>query len=158
MSSRKIEDLAPKIQMLYYQFKAKMDLAKISFIVTCTARTVKEQVALYAQGRQPLSEVNVLRAQALLPPITEAENKYKVTSTLKSKHLVDLEDANTTNDKAFAFDIALMKDGKATWDLKVNVNNNDVPDYMEAGKIGQSVGLIWGGSWKNFQDYPHFEI
>ena len=158
MSSRKIEDLVPKLQMLYYQFKAKMDLAKIPFIVTCTARTVKEQVALYAQGRQILNEVNVLRAQAQLPPITEAENKNKVTSTLQSKHLVDLEDPITTNDKSSAFDIAILKNGKATWDLKINVNNNEIPDYMEAGKIGQSVGLIWGGSWINFKDYPHFQL
>jgi len=158
MSSRKIEDLVPKLQMLYYQFKAKMDLAKIPFIVTCTARTVKEQVALYAQGRQSLSEVNVLRAQAQLPLITEVENKNKVTSTLQSKHLVDLEDPITTNDKSSAFDIAILKNGKATWDLKINVNNNEIPDYMEAGKIGQSVGLIWGGSWINFKDYPHFQL
>ena len=158
MSSRKIEDLVPKLQMLYYQFKAKMDLAKIPFIVTCTARTVKEQVALYAQGRQILNEVNVLRAQAQLPPITEAENKNKVTSTLQSKHLVDLEYPITTNDKSSAFDIAILKDGKVTWDLKVNVNKNEIADYMEAGKIGQTVGLTWGGSWTNFKDYPHFQL
>jgi peptidoglycan L-alanyl-D-glutamate endopeptidase CwlK len=134
-----------------------MDAAKIPFILTCTARTVKEQYALYAQGRQTLDEVNHLRFIARMPVITETENKYKVTSTLKSKHLIDLDDGDPNNDKSRAFDIAIIKDGKATWDLKVNVNNNEITDYIEAGNIGMSVGLVWGGSWTNFKDYPHFE-
>jgi len=157
VSSRKIEDLTPKLQLLYSLFKAKMDILEITFIVTCTARLVKEQVALYAQGRQTLKEVNALRKMAGFYLIKENENK-KVTSTLKSKHLIDLDDGILENDKSRAFDIAITKDEKVTWDLKVNVNENEVPDYIEAGRIGESVGLVWGGSWKNFKDYPHFEI
>lgn len=56
-----------------------------------------------------------------------------------------------------AFDIAILKDGKPTWDLKVSVNGNDVPDYTEAGQIGESFGLTWGGRW-NPPDYCHFEL
>jgi peptidoglycan L-alanyl-D-glutamate endopeptidase CwlK len=156
MSSRKIEDLTPKMQLLYSQFKAKMDEAKIPFIVTCTARSVKEQQALYAQGRHSLVEVNIMRAIAGLPPITETENKYKVTWTLNSRHLVDLDDGNLDNDKSRAFDIVITKDKKAIWDIKVDVNQNQRPDYFEAGKIGESVGLKWGGRFKT-PDYPHFE-
>jgi peptidoglycan L-alanyl-D-glutamate endopeptidase CwlK len=33
----------------------------------------------------------------------------------------------------------------------------DDPRYAECGKIGQSVGLEWGGSWK-FCDEPHFQV
>lgn len=157
MASRKVEDLTEKMQLLYSQFKTKMETAKISFILTCTARSVKEQQALYAQGRQSLMEVNIMRTMAGLPTITEEENKYKVTWTLQSKHLTDLEDGDSNNDKARAFDIAIMKDGKATWDIKVNVNKNDKPDYEEAGIIGESIGLKWGGRFKS-PDYPHFEL
>lgn len=157
MASRKIEDLTPEMQQLYMKFKDKMAAAKISFLITCTARTVKEQQALYAQGRQTLKEVNALRKMAGLPSITEAENKNKVTWTLASRHIVDLDDGNTGNDKSRAFDIAIIKDGKATWDVKVNVNQNDQPDYLEAGSIGESVGLKWGGRFKS-PDYPHFEL
>ncbi len=157
MASRKIEDLTPQMQLLYAKFKEKMDAAKITFIVTCTARTVKEQQALYAQGRQPIREVNILRRMADLPSITEQENKNKVTWTLASKHLVDLDDGNKENDKSRAFDIVITKNGKATWDVKVNVNQNEQPDYLEAGSIGESVGLKWGGRFKS-PDYPHFEL
>ena len=67
----------------------------------------------------------------------------KVTWTSNSRH--------TDRD---AFDIAITKDGKPVWDVKVNVNINDVSDYFEAGQIGESIGLQWGGRWGK-PDYPH---
>ena len=56
-----------------------------------------------------------------------------------------------------AMDFAILKDGQPCWDVKVSVNKNDMPDYLEAGQIGESLGLIWGGRWRN-PDYPHFEL
>jgi peptidoglycan LD-endopeptidase CwlK len=61
----------------------------------------------------------------------------KVTWTRQSKHI-----------EGRAFDIAVMKDGKITWNVK---------DYFEPARIGQSVGLTSGSQWKT-PDYPHFEI
>jgi peptidoglycan LD-endopeptidase CwlK len=55
-----------------------------------------------------------------------------------------------------AFDIAILRSGQPTWALKVSVNGNDIPDYQEAGQIGESVELVWGGRW-NHADYPHFQ-
>lgn len=50
-----------------------------------------------------------------------------------------------------AFDIVVLTiDGKANW----TVNS----EWNRAGKIGQSLGLEWGGAWTNFVDYPHFQI
>jgi peptidoglycan L-alanyl-D-glutamate endopeptidase CwlK len=70
----------------------------------------------------------------------------KVTWTMKSKHIEGL-----------AFDIAICKDGVPVWDGKVDVDLDGVPDYLEAGIIGESLGLVWGGRWKS-PDYPHFEL
>jgi peptidoglycan L-alanyl-D-glutamate endopeptidase CwlK len=47
-----------------------------------------------------------------------------------------------------AFDIAILKNGKISW---------NVDDYLEAGKIGRAVGLVWGGDFKTSKDRPHFE-
>ncbi|HOL44530.1 MAG TPA: M15 family metallopeptidase [Methanothrix sp.] len=69
-----------------------------------------------------------------------------VTWTRKSKHI-----------EGRAFDIAILRDGKPCWDVKADVNQDSVPDYIQAGEIGESVGLIWGGRWKK-PDYPHFEV
>lgn len=54
-----------------------------------------------------------------------------------------------------AFDIAIVKDNKPTWDLKVSVDGDDIPDYLEAAEIGRSVGLKAGA---DFKDYVHFEL
>lgn len=51
MASRKIADLIPEMQPLFYKFKDAMDEAGIDFIVTCTRRSQAEQDALYEQGR-----------------------------------------------------------------------------------------------------------
>jgi len=60
------------------------------------------------------------------------------SKTMKSKHL-----------EGKAFDIAVIKNGKVTWEFD---------DYIPYGKIGESIGLVWGGSWKNFKDGCHFEL
>jgi len=46
-----------------------------------------------------------------------------------------------------AFDVAILKNGKITW---------EDADYWEAGLIGESVGLVWGGRWHT-PDFPHFQ-
>lgn len=75
-------------------------------------------------------EQNVLYAQGRTTP------GKVVTWTKNSRH--------TQRD---AFDIAILKNGKITW---------DDTDYREAGNVGESVGLVWGGRW-NPPDYPHFQ-
>jgi peptidoglycan L-alanyl-D-glutamate endopeptidase CwlK len=70
-----------------------------------------------------------------------AEQKALVASgaskTMNSKHLTGK-----------AFDIAVMKNGKVSWVFD---------DYKPYGKIGEDLGLEWGGSWK-FRDGPHFQL
>lgn len=156
MASRSTDDLTWYMQEKFTLFKIEMARMGISFIVTCTARTVQEQMALYAQGRNPLAHVNKMRALAGLPPLRDESDNRKVTWTLNSKHLIDLEDGNPDNNKARAFDIAIMDGKNVSWDLKVDVNRDQIPDYRQAGKIGESVGLKWGGRFKS-PDMPHFE-
>ena len=65
----------------------------------------------------------------------------KVTWTLYSNH-----------SKRTAFDIVLIKNGKADW-------NDKNPDWQKAGEIGVKVGLDWGGNWPaKKQDKPHFQL
>jgi len=155
MASRKIEDCTRSVQEKFRAFSKAMYDACIPFVITCTARNVDEQVALYAQGRKPLDEVNRLRVLAGLPQISGSQNN-KVTWTLNSNHIVDLDDGNPNNDKSRAFDIALVKDKKAHWDIKADVNGDQIPDYIQAGRIGEACGLRWGGRFSN-PDYSHFE-
>jgi len=152
MASRKIEDLTDTLQDLYYKFESAMDEAGLPFVVTRTLCTAREQFALYAQGRCPLVITNHLREMADLPRIAEAENGRVVTWTLKSNHLPVYPSG-----KARAFDIVLLNgESKANWDIKADVNENEIPDYEEAGRIGEAIGLKWGGRFST-PDRPHFE-
>jgi peptidoglycan LD-endopeptidase CwlK len=48
-----------------------------------------------------------------------------------------------------AYDVAVVEGGKIIWNS---------PKYTEAGKIGKSLGLLWGGDFKSVRgDLGHFE-
>lgn len=125
------------------------------WIITCTARLAKEQIALYSQGRNPLSVVNHYRILAGLLPIKEYENK-KVTWTLNSLHVIDLDDDQTDNNLSRAFDVAVKNGRNVIWDLKVSVAGSALPDYAELASYGKQVGLDCGFYWKK-QDPPHYQ-
>ena len=152
MASRKIEDLTTRTREKYQMFSTCMAKAGIPFDVTCTSRTDLEQVALYCQGRVSLRTVNRIRRLAALPLIMTKENAHRVTWTLKSRHIV--HDDRPLSD---AFDIALMRDKQIHWDIKADVNDNEIPDYLEAAKIAQECGLVAGAFFKGKPDYCHFQ-
>jgi len=157
MGSRNLTELTPELYDLYVKFNYKMGEAGLIHVITCTSRTILEQMALYTMGRLPVGDVNLFRHAADLHPIGIEENN-KVTWTLNSKHITNMFDKDLNNDKSRAFDIAILnKQGQVVWDLKVSVGGSDIPDYDEAGQIGENVGLIWGGRWGT-PDRPHFEI
>lgn len=51
MSSRKIEDLDPRMQQQAHTFIGRCAGAGIELLITCTLRSLDEQKQLYAQGR-----------------------------------------------------------------------------------------------------------
>lgn len=159
MASRVIQACADKLQVLYGEFKRDAENLGIHFILTCTARTIAEQRALYARGRESLSIVNEKYKVVGLAPITAEENKRCVTWTLNSKHIVGLD-----REKAEAFDIVtLNRRGQPIWDLKADVNEDQVSDYIQLAEIGRNVGLRAGAFFRDANgrarpDYPHFEI
>lgn len=130
MPSRLLKDLDKEVQTKFLAFSALMAQEGIPFILTCTYRSQEEQDTLYAQGRLAAGKI--------------------VTWTKHSRH----SETRNGEPASKAFDIAIIKDGKPTWDLKVSVNDDNIPDYIQAAEIGRKVGLRAGA---DFKDYPHFE-
>jgi hypothetical protein len=145
------KQMTPDLQALYEPFYTAMFAAGLPFELNEVLRTPETQKAYYAQNRKPLTEVNRLRKIAGIAPITAEDNTYKITWTLDSKHFAGADGL------ARAFDIRLLKYGKPHWATKWDGNKNSIPDYLEASRIGESVGLSAGGLW-NKPDYPHFQI
>jgi peptidoglycan L-alanyl-D-glutamate endopeptidase CwlK len=55
-----------------------------------------------------------------------------------------------------ALDFALVKNGKCSWDIKADFDEDNVADYFEVGAISKEIGFTWGGDW-NPPDYCHIE-
>jgi hypothetical protein len=160
--SRNIDDLIPEARLPY--LAAKNECAEKGLIVveTCVKRKLEEQVALYAQGRESFNEICKLRDYAGLWPIAEDEAAKVITWTFLSKHIAQYAMPRDHKDfgKVLAVDFALKHfvDGKSKlyWNSKVDVNENEVPDFEEAGAIFEHHGFVWGGRWST-PDRPHIE-
>ena len=146
------KEMTPKLQELYEKFYLKMYEVGLPFELNEVLRTLNTQLAYYAQGRDVLKVVNAKRKIAGLYPITQSENSYKVTWTLKSKHFPQESDGLSR-----AFDIRLLKYNKPHWETKWDGNKNSISDYLEAARIGRDVGLEAGGLWDK-PDFPHFQL
>ena len=97
------------------------------------------QTALYAQGRQPLDEVNRLRRLACMPPITDDQN-HEVTNARDgfSWHCFGL-----AADLCYAIGDPYRKNSHTlTWD--------------QIGGLAEANGLTWGGHFSN-PDRPHVQ-
>ena len=122
-------------------------------------RLYEIHVAYFAQGRDTLEAVNKLRKRAGLPLIDAATNKRKITWTMNSKHIINLENNIDSDDLSRAVDFGIKdKMGKYDGNSKADTNKDNKPDYKQLGIIGKMIdpGMIWGGDWKN-PDMPHWE-
>jgi hypothetical protein len=155
--TRDLDFLHPDMLGVLPRFRNEIEKAKISMIITCTARLMKCQVALYAQGRQSIEEINRLRKFAGMAPIDLKEAKKKVTWTLTSKHLVDFDNDIETDNYSHAFDFAIINGKNIDYNIKADINKNKIPEYEEVGIIAEKCGLVWGGRWKT-PDYPHIQM
>lgn len=48
-----------------------------------------------------------------------------------------------------AIDFAVVVNGKVSWSDQ---------EYLIVGPYMERHGLVWGGSWPHFKDYPHVEL
>jgi peptidoglycan L-alanyl-D-glutamate endopeptidase CwlK len=42
------------------------------------------------------------------------------------------------------------------WDMKVDIDHDKIPDFLEVGALAETFGLTWGGRWDT-PDYPHVQ-
>jgi peptidoglycan L-alanyl-D-glutamate endopeptidase CwlK len=108
---------------------------RIRLRLAMTFRTLEEQAALYAQGR-----------------------------TKPGKKVTNAPAGQSIHNYGLAFDIVVLidKDGDgkfetASWDTVKDADGDGVADWMEVVACFKKLGWSWGGDWKSFPDYPHFE-
>lgn len=95
---------------------------------THTLRTFQEQTDLYNKGRIKPGQV-VTNAKA-----GESYHNY-----------------------GLAIDITIIFNGKAVWSRGEDFDGDKIPDWMEVVSVFKKYGWEWGGDFKTFKDYPHFQ-
>lgn len=143
--STKLEDLKPIVAAAATKALAEMKEKGIDAVVTYTFRTDAEQRALYAQGRKPLDVVNIMRRSAGLYQLAEKENRYTVTNC-------DGEKKRSPHQSGKAVDIVPVEKGRAVWPSLSDPRWKPIADVMK------KYGFVWGGDWKDFPDYPHYQM
>lgn len=126
--------LHPEVRKLYDKFMEECAKAGIKVTCTCTWRSYDQQFALYAQGR------------------TVPGKKVTNAKAGTSAHNYAFPDGKPAS---LAFDVVVVIDGKACWETGKDPGKTA---WLKIGEIGTKVGLVWGGNFKSFKDYPHFEL
>lgn len=83
---------------------------------------------------------------------TAEQNKlYAQGRTAPGKKVTNAKGGYSYHNFGLAFDIAVVDDdGEINW----NVDKR----WLKVGQLGKSLGLEWGGDFKSFKDYPHFQM
>ena len=127
---RDVKQLHPELQKKITELKELCKKNGITIGISECLRTVAEQDALYAKGRSEAGSV-----------VTNCKG-----STSSSMHQWGM-----------AFDFYLIMDVDGDGKTSDDAFNNATKLFDKVGKLGESIGLEWGGSWKS-KDKPHFQL
>ncbi|WP_018752159.1 M15 family metallopeptidase [Paenibacillus sanguinis] len=87
-----------------------------------------------------------------LRTIAEQDALYAQGRTKPGKIVTNARGGYSNHNFGMAIDFCLLKpDGKnVSWEVS--------PAWLQVVEIAKSLGFEWGGDWKKFKDYPHFEM
>lgn len=141
----KIENLSPKTQILLKMWLTECIVQGLDILITQTDRDMNLQAAYFAQGREPLAQVNAARRKVKLTEIKEHENKI-ITKAAPGK---------SPHNWKMAWDFVPLVDGKPAW-TRLDL-------FDKAGEIARKINyqgysLEWGGDFKTIKDKPHIQL
>lgn len=78
----------------------------------------------------------------------EEDRLYAQGRTIPGDIVTNARGGDSYHNWGLAFDAEPFENGKIS---------NDMKKYLKMGKLGQKVGLEWGGTFKSIVDLPHFQ-
>lgn len=93
--------------------------------------------------------INILVVSGYVSPARQ-DSLYALGRTRPGSIVTNIKGGQSSHNKGLAFDVVPYKNNQVEWDNK--------EAYKKLGEIGHKLGLTWGGDWKSFKDYPHFEL
>lgn len=122
--------------------RAEKKLVGVHPLVATKARQLIERA--YKEG------INIIITQGLRT-IEEQNELYAQGRTKTGKIVTNARGGYSYHNFGLAFDFAVLNaDGSVNW----NVDEK----WKRVGALGKSLGLEWGGDWRDFPDYPHFQL
>lgn len=108
-----------------------------------------EKAALKALKEAEKAGLDILVTQGLRT-YAEQDALYAQGRTKPGKIVTNARGGYSYHNFGLAFDFCLIENGKAVW----SVNSK----WMKFVSICKKHGFEWGGDWKSFKDYPHFQM
>jgi peptidoglycan LD-endopeptidase CwlK len=137
----KLADKTPTLQSLLD--RADKKLANVH--PTLKAKAIELIKRAHAQG------IYVLITQGYRS-IAEQNELYAQGRTKPGKIVTNARGGYSYHNFGLAFDIVIQNaDGSLCWSVADK-------RWKTVGAIGKSLGLEWGGDWRDFPDYPHFQL
>lgn len=133
--AKRLDGVHPKIAAAYIRMNEAMGALGFPIFVVEGVRTDARQHELWEQGRDHPGAI-VTYTDATSP------------TGKKGTHQIQADQYGHAIDVAFVDDPTTPT--VETWDLK--------SPWDLLGLMGQKLGLTWGGAWKKFKDYGHFEL
>lgn len=172
MASRSILDLSPKVQPICGEWLRRCSARGVAVLVYCTNRTFVEQDALYQQGR----DANGKRIPGK-SIVTYAKGGYSAHNyglawdAVPHEHFISAFNLNKLRYTISSDNISVdaITERKLDWTphptkaaekefrSTMNIGLLDYPWQIMAEEALE-LGVEWGGLWKSFVDYCHFQF
>jgi len=149
MASRKIEDLAPDVQVAANLIVGGCATEDVDILIYCTLRPLEEQARLYRQSRA-IIEIRFKIALFRQRGLVFLADILQDVGPCYGPHVTNAAPGESWHNYAEAFDGVVLIGGKPAW------NFNDAPfEWTMYGKWIEEAGLNWSGNWKRFKEIAH---
>lgn len=132
-------ELEKKIAELLTQIKALQELIQPTDLRPIVKRKRDEFVALCKKNGTPVRVTSQVRSWA------EQDKLYAQGRAFVGNIVTNARGGESMHNHGLAFDVCF--DSITPW----------IGDWEKIGKLGESVGLEWGGRWTQIVDKPHFQ-
>jgi len=150
----KLNELDARVIKYFYNFVQTLLDRDRPFKILEVYRSQEVQDVYYAQGREPLVEVNARRKELGLYQLPPAEDRI-ITHAKKSTHT-----DRCAMDLVPRITMVNFKDGRRTESERIPWNLDEpgvLPLWEAIVRIGVACGLEAGAKWQGFADWPHYQ-
>jgi peptidoglycan L-alanyl-D-glutamate endopeptidase CwlK len=134
-----------------------MDKITLDRIQLLHPKVQNEALELYKEICNALGNNVICRFTHTFRSFDEQNDLYAKGRSVKGQIVTNAKGGQSYHNYGLAIDITLIKDGKVVWDRGTDFDRDGQKDWMEVVAIFNKYGWFWGGNFRSFKDYPHFE-